>query len=136
MQSVLSFNRRKKSYSTKGLCALFRIRERSKRKAHVKIKPKERLNVMAAIKGKSKLKSLLSKIFRNLDNEDTADLVNNVVILQHLKGKSVEQVIAELRKEKVDAEKNKDKNYYRKQKNWGKKGSEKKKLGEKTPEFY
>ena len=63
---------------------------------------------MAAIKGKSKLKSLLSKIFRNLDNEDTADLVNNVVILQHLKGKSVEQVIAELRKEKVDAEKNKD----------------------------
>ena len=45
-------------------------------------------------------------------------------------------MIAELRKEKVDAEKNKDKNYYRKQKNWGKKGSEKKKLGEKTPEFY
>ena len=70
------FNRRKKSYSTKGLCALFRIRERSKRKAHVKIKPKERLNVMAAIKGKSKLKSLLSKIFRNIMKNVRRSLVN------------------------------------------------------------
>ena len=83
------------------------------------------MNVMAAIKV-IKLKSLLSKskkkddtyplAFRDLDNEDTEHLANKVVILQHYKGKSIDQVIAEIRKEKVMQKKIKIKMIRKKQK--------------------
>ena len=135
MQSVLTDE--KNRIALKAYGRFFALGEEAKEKDHVKIKPKERMNVMAAIKGKSKLKSLLSKskkkddtyplAFRDLDNEDTEHLANKVVILQHYKGKSIDQVIAELRKEKVDAEKNKDKD----DKEEGKNEEEEKKVNEK-----
>ena len=135
MQSFL--NDEKNRIALKAYARFFALGEEAKEKDHVKIKPKERMNVMAAIKGKSKLKSLLSKskkkddtyplAFRDLDNEDTEHLANKVVILQHYKGKSIDQVIAEIRKKKVDAEKNKDKD----DKEEGKNEEEEKKVNEK-----
>ena len=81
MQSIL--NDEKNRIALKAYARFFALGEEAKEKDHVKIKPKERMNVMAAIKGKSKLKSLLSKskkkddtyplAFRDLDNEDTED---------------------------------------------------------------
>ena len=59
MQSVLTDE--KNRIALKAYGRFFALGEEAKEKDHVKIKPKERMNVMAAIKGKSKLKSLLSK---------------------------------------------------------------------------
>jgi hypothetical protein len=97
-------NREKNRIALRSYIRFFALGEEAQEKDHVKIKAKTRLNVMSAIKGKSKFKGLLAKIkkretyplaFKDLE---APDVIDNVVILEHWKGKSIDQVIGGLPK--------------------------------------